>query len=413
VRWVDLSGLPPGRTKEQAIADFRVFVGLDSPDPNAPPPSDVEKQSPYTASGTLFTYHTWAANDPLVHYTPGDLADASRPNPRPLPSQTVSLTLSNQNLGKLNERYRPWGGRRLPGESPTQSSADSFNLAYQDPGVRWPDDWNFPTNKFPNVGWLGRVHRGTPWQTVYLKSEAAPNQEPDFEWARWSGSRLTHPTNDWQLLGQFTVAPNESATRGLLSVNQSGEAAWAAVLSGVHVLTNSQTASIRSRPVYESFVMAPATPQMQAMVNGINRARQTRPGGVFRWMGEVLATPELTVASPYLNTASVLERRHGLTDEAYERIPQQILSLLKLGDPPRFLVYAFGQSLKPAAESLVVSPGEYFQMSTNYQVTGEYVARALLRFDQVDTNANPELNFLETPPRYRAVIEDYTILSSD
>ena len=32
------------------------------------------------------------------------------------------------------------------------------------------DNWNFPTNKYPTVGWLGRVHRGTPWQTVYFKA---------------------------------------------------------------------------------------------------------------------------------------------------------------------------------------------------------------------------------------------------
>ena len=43
-------------------------------------------------------------------------------------------------------------------------------LAIKDPLVYCSDDWNFPTNKFPTVGWLGRVHRGTPWQTVYLKA---------------------------------------------------------------------------------------------------------------------------------------------------------------------------------------------------------------------------------------------------
>jgi hypothetical protein len=41
------------------------------------------------------------------------------------------------------------------------------NLSFKDPLVRGSDDWDFPTNKFPGIGWLGRVHRGTPWQTVY------------------------------------------------------------------------------------------------------------------------------------------------------------------------------------------------------------------------------------------------------
>ena len=32
------------------------------------------------------------------------------------------------------------------------------------------DYWDFPTNLLSNLSWLGRVHRGTPWQTLYLKS---------------------------------------------------------------------------------------------------------------------------------------------------------------------------------------------------------------------------------------------------
>ena len=39
----------------------------------------------------------------------------------------------------------------------------AWNLALKDPGVRWSDDWNFPTHNLANPGWLGRIHRGTPW----------------------------------------------------------------------------------------------------------------------------------------------------------------------------------------------------------------------------------------------------------
>ena len=67
------------------------------------------------------------------------------------------------NLGKLNQRYKPWGGNSIDG-------CGHEPAAIKDPLVTSSDDWNFPTNKFPTVGWLGRVHRGTPWQTVYLKS---------------------------------------------------------------------------------------------------------------------------------------------------------------------------------------------------------------------------------------------------
>ena len=44
------------------------------------------------------------------------------------------------------------------------------------------DGWDFPTNKLPNIGWLGRVHRGSPWQTVYMKSRDDVTNYP-----AWSG----------------------------------------------------------------------------------------------------------------------------------------------------------------------------------------------------------------------------------
>ena len=52
----------------------------------------------------------------------------------------------------------------------TTEDQNPSNLAIKDPLVRQSDDWDFPTYKLPTVGWLGRVHRGTPWQSVYLKS---------------------------------------------------------------------------------------------------------------------------------------------------------------------------------------------------------------------------------------------------
>ena len=66
-------------------------------------------------------------------------------------------------------------------------------------------------------------------------------------------------------------------------------------------------------------------------------------------------------------------------------------------DEPRVVVYSFGQSLKPAPNSLVTTPGRYFGLCTNYQVTGESATRTLLRFDG--------------PPREpRTVVEDHRTL---
>ncbi len=80
---------------------------------------------------------------------------------------------------------------------------------------------------------------------------------------------------------------------------------------------------------------------------------------------------------------------------AVERIPQQILSLLKT-DEPRIVIYSFGQSLKPAEHSLVTS-GNFYNICTNYQVTGELVTKTILRIE-------------DAPQKPRAVVESYNIL---
>ena len=84
-------------------------------------------------------------------------------------------------------------------------------------------------------------------------------------------------------------------------------------------------------------------------------------------------------------------------DAALERIPQQILGLLK-EDEPRVVIYGFGQSLRPAPDSAVVQPGPYFLMSTNYQITGEHATRAVVRFEG-------------DPRAPRAVVESFNVLT--
>jgi hypothetical protein len=344
---------------------------------------------PFTPTRRLDLKMSWQANDPLIHYHIEDLYDpfqADTNNVQVLPPGGIPKP---SNLGVLNTRYQPWGGR--PG-----SSVQDFNVARQDPLIRRSDDWEFPTNKFPNIGWLGRVHRGTPWQTVYLKSAAAPVAD----WTKWAGRADTHPTNDWWILDLFTTAVSDNAARGLLSVNQTNLAAWSAVLSGVSVLTNSQPANPGGGvPVYSNLFIQPGSPQLYFIVTNINLARLQQPNQTFLRMGHVLAAPALTVASPFLNTADP-----SITDAAYERIPQQILSLLK-EDEARVVIYAFGQSLKPADRSIVTAPGVYQNLCTNYQITGEVVTKTMVRF--------LELRQQGKPTYYRSVVESYNILPSD
>jgi hypothetical protein len=142
-------------------------------------------------------------------------------------------------------------------------------------------------------------------------------------------------------------------------------------------------------------------------------------------VGQILAVPQLTTASPYLNI-----NIGNITDAEYEWIPQQIMGLLRVGTP-RYAIYAYGQSLKPAANSIVQS-GQFFGMCTNYQITGEVLTRSIVRFDNMPVPGYPApgqsygyalpLQNATTPefiwvtntmPPMHTVVESYQVLSPD
>jgi hypothetical protein len=318
----------------------------------------------------------------------------------------------------------------------------------------------FPTNKFPNVGWLGRVHRGTPWQTIYLKAPRANL----MQWERWTGNGvrivnwdgnkkvaddaiLSMPSRDRDLLDVFTTVAYKEGSRGRLSVNQKNLAAWSAVLAGVPVITNTvgdgQFANdpLRS-PEFGSIIIPPSgtydpavPPAIVRLVTAMNDVRSTNravaPKQVFQRVGDILEVPELTVgtntyyvgtypngywagASPFLNLGDpssssanaadpsaryTYQQKYGINDAAYERIPQQIMGLLQCEAEPRFVIYSYGQALKPANKSLVLS-GPYSGLCTNYQITAEVATRTVVRI------AGP-------PDKPRAVVESFNILPPD
>jgi hypothetical protein len=360
-------------------------------------------QTPFNPTRRVVQISSLQVNDPLVHYTAEDLVD-------PRQSNIVQVIKPPQgsppasNLGRMNDRYRPWGGN--PNKD-VLNDTTAYDLSLKDPMIRKSDDWQFPTNKFPTIGWLGYVHRGTPWQTVYLKSSvASPNQ-----WTSWAGRPETHPTNDWRMLELFTVAFNENASRGLLSVNQTNLAAWSALLSGVTVLSNTVAATLSGTnraAQYATLTIEPSswqlagsgTLQPTGIVAGIIRTRAQQFGQAFQHLGDILATPELTVNSPYLNRGTPVagtvseNQKYGITDAMYERIPIQILSLLH-EDVPSIVVYAFGQSLSPAPNSRILGG-----LCTNYVITSEVATKTVVRFQDILTQ-----------PRER--VESFNFLSSE
>jgi hypothetical protein len=397
--WRSLTENPvSGQQKEKAIDDFRLFMGLPAlfDTRRTQPPVGPRVQVPFSPSRILDQVTSWQANDPLVHYHVEDLfdqqlADLANVVPRPPGSRPPT-----SNLGRINERYRPWGGR--PG---SVGDEWAYHAGVKDPGMTSADKWDFPTNQFPTIGWLGRVHRGSPWQTIYLKSAVVPVES----WVKWSNRAESHPTNDWAMLELFTTAINDNAARGLLSVNQTNLASWTAVLAGIPVLTNTmESVNLTSEPEYGHLFIEPNTPQMRQIVESINATRQKHFNQTFRHLGHVLSAPGLTLESPFLNREGD-QALYGITDAMYEWIPQQILSLLR-EDEPYVVVYAYGQSLRPADRSILTAPGEYFGLCTNYQITSEVLTKTALRFEEI---RQPD----DRPSLYKAHIESHHILPTD
>jgi hypothetical protein len=173
-------------------------------------------------------------------------------------------------------------------------------------------------------------------------------------------------------------------------------------------------------------------PPLVRLVNGINRTRTNiflNSRGQFDRLGDILKVPELTVNSPFLSfspTNQAIIRATVLNDATLERLPQQILGLLQDDPAPRFVIYAFGQALKPADRSLVTF-GPYFGLCTNYQVVAEAATRAVVRVDGIPKFQPPAprllnpatLQFVSLPiirpalTNLNVVIEQFNVLPPD
>jgi hypothetical protein len=377
-------------------------------------------QTPFNPAAFIYQHTSWQANDPLVHYTIGDLIDPGK--------DIVDTAVGNPplgNIGQVNTRYRPWGGYQQNADPQTD-----YNLALKDPGITQSSGWDFPTNKFPNIGWLGRVHRGSAWQTVYMKSPLVNLND----WKKWTGdsvqipnrgddASLTTPVNDYGLFDLFTTSINDNAARGQLNINQTNLAAWSAVLSGVNVLTNSTAGLTGPAVISPAGIYDTNNPTAVARIwMAINAARANNntnsivfKNHTFQHLGDVFAAPELTVASPFLNTNRLATLpAGGINDEVMERIPQQIMSLLTLNQTPRFVIYSFGQTLHPADHSLVIG-GTFNGLCTNYQITAESAVRAVVRVEGTSdprfVNGRVDTEGRSYPPHL--VVEQFNVLGPD
>ena len=190
------------------------------------------------------------------------------------------------------------------------------------------------------------------------------------------------PAQDRLLFDVFSTALNDNATRGQLSVNvgagdpspQAGLAAWSALFSGVLVLSNNAVdaaiptnnfIALQHANSVAEYLRFPSIPPARRglgsalgqLVAGINQTRTNfvNPDGLagsFEHAGDILAVPQLTWQSPFLNWNDAVQQVNGISDEMYEWLPQQVMSLLHVSDTPRFVIYSYGQTLKPAPNGI-------------------------------------------------------------
>ncbi|HEY1662292.1 MAG TPA: hypothetical protein VGI03_07725 [Verrucomicrobiae bacterium] len=424
---------------------------------------EATAQAPYAPTRYAVGYTALEANDPLVHYLASDLSLSFQTNIQNVYNNDITNVpppaAQPFTIGQLNYNFQPWGGNpynRLNSNPQTwaQTEPNAYDLSERDPMTVGPDNWDFPTNKLPTIGWIGRVHRGTPWQTVYMKSpdvlkEAFTVGNTPYVgqniWARWTGDTTflpigqsgeffdavnSSPVWDRMLFDLFTTGINDNATRGQLSVNQSadqydpvanptaGLAGWSAVLSGMVVPP--PMGSTNNYSVINPAGALGTNSALGNLVMNINSNRNVFVNfdgllGSFEHKGDILSTPALTYQSPWLNLTQSNNADSFNNDEMYEWLPQQMMSLVRNTGAPRYVIYAYGQTLKPAPNgiytgSATLANGQSaFGMITNYQVTAESATRAVIRIDNLtDTYGHPLTN-----AQPHAVIESINVLPPD
>jgi hypothetical protein len=294
-------------------------------------------QTPFTPTRTSVQYISWQANDPLVHYVASDLNYNGAENGL---SSGVALFDSVSppilpDVGRLNARYQPWGiMNEMAGFANVDTNA--FNTAYKDPLMWQSDNWDFPTIELPAIGAIGQVHRGTPWQTVYLKSANVLSEKDT--WWRWTDNPNTYdaansaPVQDWPLASLLVGLFSTNNVATLFPANNPDSNAWQGLLNGLTAWTNTlpdgQT-RFSSALQFTALTISSNSVQASAIAAAIQSAQMVHSGGTFKNVGDILSTTQLSEQSPFLNWSGVGQLKYVISDEAYEIIPSQLLARLR------------------------------------------------------------------------------------
>jgi hypothetical protein len=380
--WNAFLQTPPGYDFNSAIDFFRFNLGY--PTLNGTPPSKLyrtnEFYTPYSPTRSLYILTSWAANDPLLHYTITDLGSTASTNVA-IDSAFSLSPIPGIASGRLSPQFQPWGG--------SLSDPHRYDVTIKDPLMSGSDGWDFPTGQTLDPRWLGRVHRGTPWQTLYLKPGAA---DPTV-WKNWLGladnleAQSLHPTNDWRLVSLLALLFNTNDLRALHAVNES-VSDWLVTLDGVNALTNSTSdgdllAHNRLKywiPPFDTVSMTSNSPQASIIANALVLNAASQSDHFYHYVGDIFATPELTTSSPWLNTSSSVQLRFGLTDAAYESIPSQLLALLQpdsigtvIQTTPNLQIQFTGADGYAYAIQTSSNLLDWTSVTTNYPIDGTFI----------------------------------------
>jgi hypothetical protein len=327
VDWTDYGfGNPSGVIRNFEIDRFRIFNFLAPIYNSEIVNTNLVVQVPFSPTARISEYFTLQANDPLTHPVSCDPRYLYASNA--MGRLELSETNMVMNIGFLNNRYEPWGGGFSGG-----GGSSIYNLSLKDPLISSSDSWSFPTNQSLSFDWLGKVHRGTPWQTLYLKSSTVTLAE----WQAWSGisdqavAYQTMPTNDWHIAGLLAALLNTNHPNQLLSVNDLRQEAWLGVLEGVIAYSNSTPDTQVINPNkfrFDSLLMTSNSLQAGIISDSVGNSRIGQPFQRFSTLGDLLSVPELSTTSPWLSR-STIQLQKGITDEIYEKIPSQLLTRVR------------------------------------------------------------------------------------
>jgi len=230
-----------------------------------------------------------------------------------------------------------------------------------------------------------------------------------YNWCAWTGNAqlltnwiggygisweafYTQPTNDWRLASLVLSLLNTNDPRNLASVDQPNAPAWSSLLDAMTVLTNSAPGQ------FDLVIVSSNSPQAAIVAAALDAARASRPGQSFHDPAEILAIPELSLSSPWLDTNGLAQLHSTVNDEACEALPSQLLPLLR-----------------PDSTTAVSLSGGTLQVQFSGADGFAYAVQTssnLLNWTTISTNypANGYFNFHDTPasgsPRrfYRSVL---------